>query len=494
MKVTFLHNGYESLGIEALSAALRKAGVETSLVIDPCLFEESGFWRLKWPARLFDLKKEAMERLKAEKPDLLCFSVFTDNYRWALAWAEAAKKELGVPVAFGGIHPTSVPDKVIAKDCVDYVCVGEGDQALPALALALASGSTVSIPNIWSKKNGAVVKGGIAAPLHLDALEFSDKDLFYSRYPFFRGGYLISASRGCPFACAYCANNVYARLYGGRSFARKRSPGHVLKELALAKEKWNPDFVHFTDEVFNWDTAWLGDFLPRYKKEIGLPFSCFIYPDLLDAKTAGLLKEAGCFKVQLGVQTFDEGRRLETLKRPSLNAKIAGAIDLLRSAGIYTVCDSILGLPGDTKEDFEALAGFYAGHTPDQNEVFFLKYYPGTELTLKAAAEGLLKPEEAAAVDEGEGPSGIISRPGADRPELNGFFKVLLTLPLIPAGLRKSFVKNQALIKFLPSNILLRIAARLLRRPLYDFNTGQFVRSYRYFIALKVKGLWQKQS
>ena len=129
MKVTFLHNGYESLGIEALSAALKKSGLETSLVIDPCLFEESGFWRLKGPARFFNLRKETMELLKAEKPDLLCFSVFTDNYRWALGWAEAAKKELGVPVAFGGIHPTSVPEKVIAKDCVDYVCVGEGDRA-----------------------------------------------------------------------------------------------------------------------------------------------------------------------------------------------------------------------------------------------------------------------------------------------------------------------------------------------------------------------------
>lgn len=494
MKVTFLHNGYESLGIEALSAALRKADIETSLVIDPCLFDESGFWRLKWPARFFDLKKAAMARLKAEKPDLLCFSVFTDNYRWALAWAEAAKEELGVPVVFGGIHPTSVPEKVIARDCVDYVCVGEGDRALPALALALAAKSPVSIPNIWSKKNGAVIKGETAPPMRLDALEFADKDIFYSRYPFFGGGYLISASRGCPFACAYCANNIYARIYGGRGYARKRGPAHVLRELALAKEKWKPEFVHFSDEVFNWDTAWLEDFLPRYKKEIGLPFSCFIYPDLLDAKTAALLKDAGCFKVQLGVQTYDEGRRRETLKRPSQNAKIAGAIDLLRREGVYTVCDSILGLPGETREDLRDLAGFYAGHTPDQNEVFFLKYYPGTELTLKAASEGLLKPQEVAAVEEGGGPSGIISRPGAAQPELDEFFTLLLLLPLVPAGLRKSLINRSSLLKFLPGNIILRIMTRLLRRPAHDFNTGQFVRRYRYFMALKIKSLWRKQS
>lgn len=491
MKVTFLHNGYESLGIEALSAALKKSGLETSLVIDPCLFAESGFWRLKGPARLFGFRKETLALLKAEKPDLLCFSVFTDNYRWALGWAEAAKKELGVPVVFGGIHPTSVPEKVISKDCVDYVCVGEGDRALPALALALAAKTPVDIPNIWSKRDGKILKGELAPPLHLDTLEFADKDLFYSSYPFFRGGYLISASRGCPFACAYCANNVYAGLYGGRGYARKRSPAHVLKELALAKEKWKPEFVHFSDEVFNWDPAWLAEFLPRYKKETGLPFSCFVYPDLLDAGMVRLLREAGCFKVQLGVQTYDEGRRLGTLKRPSSNAKIAAALGLLRREGIYAVCDSILGLPGETAEDLRALAEFYAEHTPDQNEVFFLKYYPGTELTKKAAAEGLLKPGELSAAEEGEGPSGIISRGPEAGGGLDGHFTLLLLLPLVPAALRKKFIKNASLLKFLPGNILLRIMARLLRRPAYDFNTGQFLRRYRYFMARKMKGIWR---
>ena len=492
MKVTFLHNGYESLGIEALSAALKKAGFETSLVIDPCLFDESGFWRLKGPARFFDLKNETMALLKAEKPDILCFSVFTDNYRWALGWAEAAKKELGVPVVFGGIHPTSVPEKVIAQDCVDHVCVGEGDRALPELARALAAKDPAPIANIWSKKDGAVIKGEIAPPLDLDSLEFADKNIFYSRYLFFGGGYLISASRGCPFACAYCANSVYARLYGGRKYCRSRSPGHVLRELALAAKTRRPKFVHFADEVFNWDKSWLENFLPRYKTEIALPFSCFIYPDLMNEQLARLLQEAGCFKVQLGVQTFDEGRRLKILRRISSNTKIAAAIDLLRWEGIYTVCDSIIGLPGDTEDDLSKLAGFFAEHTPDQNEVFFLKYYPGTELTAKAADEGLLKPEEVAALEAGEGPSGIISRPEAARPELNRFFTLLLLLPLLPAFMRKWAVRNASLIKFLPGNIILRILARLLRRPAYDFNTGQFVRRHSYFMALKFKELWQK--
>jgi len=491
MRVSFLHNGYESLGIEQLSAALKKAGHETSLVIDPSLFAEAGFWKSPLLSRVFDLKKEVLKDLKADKPDLVCFSVFTDTYRWSLDWAGTVKKELGVPVVFGGIHPTSVPEHVIAEDCVDHICVGEGDHALPALARALSGKYAGPIDNIWSKIDGKIIKGGIAPAVSPDALEFADKDIFYSRYPFYSGGYLISASRGCPFSCAYCANNVYARLYGGSAYARKRSPDHVLAELALAKKRWSPTFVHFTDEVFNWDPAWLKTFLERYAQEAALPFSCYIYPDLLDAASAKLLKQAGCFKVQLGVQTFDGKRRLETLKRPSSNKKIAEAIALLKKEGIYTVCDSILGLPGDTSGDLRNLADFFAENTPDQNEVFYLKYYPGTELTGGALKDGLLTGAELSAIENGAGPSGIIDRPGPSGRELRTFFKTLIILPFIPKVFRKHFAGGKLLARLLPGNIFLRVLLRLLRRPLYDFNTAQFVRRYRHFISLRFK-LWLK--
>ena len=491
MKVTFLHNGYESLAIEALSAALKKAGFETSLIIDPCLFNESGFWRTERLARFFDFKREILAALKTDKPDLLCFSVLTDNYRWALTWAKAAKEALGVPVVFGGIHPTSVPERVIAEDCVDYVCVGEGDHALPALARAIREGAAELPCNIRGKKTGPAVSMLTAPPADPDTLEFADKGIFYERYPFFRDGYLISASRGCPFSCAYCANSVYERLYGaGR--ARKRSPSHVLGELALAKRKWRPLSIHFADEVFNWDRAWLLEFLPRYAREIALPFSCFLYPDLLDARTAGLLGKAGCFKAQLGVQTFEERKRLETLSRNSSNARIASALDLLKKEKIYTVCDSILGLPGDTGTDLRALAEFYAKHTPDQNEVFFLKYYPRTALTLRAAKSGLLGPGEVEELEEGSGPSGIISGSAETRRRLGRYFRILLILPLLPGFLRKAAAQNPSLFTLAPGGIFLRIFVRFIRKPKYDFNTQRFTRLYRHFIVLKLKNLCQR--
>jgi len=488
MKITFIHNGYESLAVEALSAALKEKKFKTSLVMDPALFNESGFWKHAALAQAFSFRSHALEELKKENPDLLCFSVFTDNYQWALEWAREAKKELGVPVIFGGIHPTSVPERVIREACVDFICVGEGDLALPELAAALNTKNLRPIDNIWQKSGTVVIKGKTAPPPDPDSLPFADKDIFYKPYPFFNDGYLVSASRGCPFSCAYCANSVYETLYGaGR--ARKRSPSHVLRELAQAKNKWRPRYIHFADEVFNWDRAWLEEFLPRYASEIALPFSCFLYPDLLDGDCARRLKQAGCFKAQLGVQTFEERRRLETLSRNSSNAKIADALKLLKKEKIYTVCDSILGLPGDSESDLRALAEFYARHTPDQNEVFFLKHYPRTALTLRSSGTGLLDRDELEELEEGKGPAGIISGPAGTGRRLARYFRLLLILPLLPSFLREAAANNPGLFVLAPGGILLRILARLVRKPVYDFNTERFTRLYRHFMFLKLKNV-----
>ena len=38
-----------------------------------------------------------------------------------------------MPVVFGGIHPTSIPEEVIKNDFVDYIIAGEGEYAFMEL-------------------------------------------------------------------------------------------------------------------------------------------------------------------------------------------------------------------------------------------------------------------------------------------------------------------------------------------------------------------------
>lgn len=479
MKIVFVHNGYESLGIEYLSASLKAAGHETALVLDPCLFAEAGFWRMPVLARLFSFREEALRRTAELKPDLVAFSVFTDTLPWALDMAREIKKRTGAKIIFGGIHPSGDPAGTIAEDCVDYICLGEGDLALPELA-ARAGKDGPPPAGIWAKENGAVVKGPPPRPpADLDALPLPDKGLFPSAAPVFSSGYLVSSSRGCPHSCAYCCNSVYRELYkpSGIPPLRRRNPEKVIAELEAAA-LGNPGFIHFTDEVFNSDYGWLERFLPLYAARIKLPFSCFVFPDgRLPGRTAALAA-AGCVKVQLGVQRFDEARRAALLGRRALNSDIAGAIGALKMAGVYVTCDNILDLPDESEKELSSLAGFYAENAPDHNEIFFLRLYPGTPLAARAGPAA-----------RASSPAGGLLRPAGYSPlppaRQRAFFALLTLLPRLPRAARRFFAARPGVFSF-GGGLPLRVLARLLSRPARDFHTTRFVRLYLRFILARL--------
>ncbi|MDD5090653.1 MAG: cobalamin-dependent protein, partial [Candidatus Wallbacteria bacterium] len=154
MKVTFVYGGFENLGVEYLSAVLKRAGHSTALVYSPKLFNDT-MLEADFLASAFARTGSIVHRILATKPDLLAFSVVTDDFVWAREIAQRVKKKRPeLPVIFGGIHPTSVPELVMECPEVDYACVGEGEEAIVELADALEHGSDPSgIQNIWGRKD-----------------------------------------------------------------------------------------------------------------------------------------------------------------------------------------------------------------------------------------------------------------------------------------------------------------------------------------------------
>ena len=123
MKVLFVYPNLKGqpgfhYGLASLSAVLKEAGHRTSLInlnekIEPPPDDEA-----------------FLDRVRRFAPDLVGFSVVTPQHKHALHRARAIKASLGIPVVFGGVHATMVPEEVIAEDGVDFVCVGEGEEAL----------------------------------------------------------------------------------------------------------------------------------------------------------------------------------------------------------------------------------------------------------------------------------------------------------------------------------------------------------------------------
>lgn len=486
MRVVFVYGGYDSLGIEYLSAVLKRSGVEVALAFDPRLFDDhySSFPLL---ARQFNRSERVANRVLELEPDLVAFSVVTDDYRWACRLARLIKDKRDVPVVFGGIHPTSVPERVIRKPFVDYVVTGEGEGAILDLVQALESGeSPAGMPNLWLKHNGEVLSAP-PRPLieSLDSLPFPDKSLFYDEMPFLKYEYRTITSRGCPYNCTYCLNNFLKRLYKGKgTYLRRRSVSNVIEELCLAKELYRPRMIQFYDDVFTAHPEWLEEFAPLYIKEVSLPFWCSANPLTLTPGVVGLLKQMGCVEVQLGVQTAVQRLRREVLHRPGSTEANLQAIRLVREAGIKCVADNISGLPTETEEDLLTSVRFYITAKPSRISDYYLRYYPRTEIVEIARKAGALRDEKIDRIEEG-GESGSFALGGTQNPyskdpRLHSFLQLI---PLLPRSLSR-FLLRTRLYRFIPrTTFLFRSLRRMVDVAMNrDINARRYFRRYIYYL------------
>ena len=289
--------------------------------------------------------KEIKRKLKKNGFPILAFSAHSFIVSHYLELNRKIKKELNVFSVFGGPHPTYYPE-MINEVGVDAICTGEGDYVLLDLINNLAEGKSITdIPN-WSVKQDGQIFRNPAGPLieNLDDLPFADRSLFNEDY--LNVIYMLT-SRGCPYRCSFCAV---------RGEFRRRSVDNVIEELKKVSLKSKAKFVTFADSTFNLSSAWIFEFSKRYRKEIRLPFSCCVRADLATPESIQCLKEAGCYRMAMGIETYDDFLRNEVLKKNISKKQIICAIDLIKKHNIKLKTFNMVGMPlSRLEDDFETL-------------------------------------------------------------------------------------------------------------------------------------------
>lgn len=453
MKIGFVYPAFENLGIEYISALLKKNGHETFLAFDPQLFNDLFFnWRIM--GKIFDYKSRIIKQIKIEKPDLIAFGVVSDLFPWACEIAKRIKEEIGnIPIIFGGPHITAVPEKVLEKPFIDYIIMGEGEYPMLEFVEALQKGLPVdNTPNFGFKRgDNVVINDTLPLMQNLDELPFPDTDLFLKQNPYAHKEYNIMTARGCVNSCSYCHNSIERRVLWKHTgkFLRRRSVDNVLEELREKREKYKFNTICIWDEVFTYDIKWLEEFCTRYKKEFGLPFWTFIHPDHVSEKVVQLLEDAGCWEVEIGVQTLNPWVKKNVLRRPESKEDIERAIDLFRKTKIRVVVDVIFGLPLLKDEDYKELIECFAEHTPTKVQTFWLRYYPRTDIIDTSLENNLLTQQEIEDIN-----SGIPNRAAAsggskiDR-RYEKYQSALTFLPYLPKKVAKNLVKRNW-VRFFP--------------------------------------------
>ena len=304
-----------------------------------------------------DAKDEFLELIRKEEPDMMFASAMSDMMNYTIEFMRLAKEHVDMPTVLGGIHATLLPDDVIGHDCIDYVCVGEGENVVNDLVEAISSKSDASnVKNIWYRKNGQIVKNERASTVELDSLPFLDYSIYDNRQFLrpFEGRILRSGDiqdmRGCPRRCTYCANSRLNILYP-KGAKRFYSPKRFVEEAKYLAKTYNLDFFKFfSEDMFLRKEEDLSKLSELYKKEVNLPFTTHAHPDSVTPKKAELVKNMNCASVTIALECGNHQYRRDMLKRKYSNSKFNKSIKLLQDNSLRASVLCMIGLPYESRK------------------------------------------------------------------------------------------------------------------------------------------------
>ncbi|MCZ2393649.1 MAG: B12-binding domain-containing radical SAM protein [Chitinophagales bacterium] len=406
MRITFVAWGAEQLGMTLLANMAKENGHQVNLAFSAALFKDLG---VKPLMKFFDDTDLVLEAIRRQNPEVIAFSSLTMSFQWMLLVAREAKKwNPNIKTVFGGVHVSAIKELALQKDEIDYVVVGEGEEAFPLILDAIKNNDYTSIiPNtIYKNLDGEFIKGPQKGYYQdLDTLPGFTKEL-WENDTIVNDKFITMASRGCPYRCTFCFNNFFAELPDDKKnkgkYVRQRSVEHVINELLIAKEKYKKiDHFDFQDDIFTVDKGWLKEFLKVYKEKINVPFQCLTHPKYMDEDIARWLKEAGCIWVQMGIQTMDNEFKNKTLKRYEKNDHIEESLEYMLEAGLNVKVDHMLGLPDEPISAQEKARQLYAYHCPQRIQVFWTCFLPGTEMLRQGVESGIVSEAQKKRLDEG---------------------------------------------------------------------------------------------
>ncbi|WP_285906058.1 B12-binding domain-containing radical SAM protein [Pseudodesulfovibrio pelocollis] len=278
-----------------------------------------------------DLVRQGLARLDPPPDAVLVSSIMTYWYPAALdALAMAAELWPDAVRVLGGTYPSL---------CTDHA-------ARHARANLLVRGP-LERPDNWARLWAAL--GRQAPPLP----EETGLRLALDLYP--EPDYApVLGSRGCPFACDYCASRALHPDFV------QSAPGPVLASMEAEQARGVRDFAFYDDALLVAPERWLWpvlDAVAASMPEVRLHTPNAMHVRNLTADTCHRLKAGGLTTVRLGLETTDFDHRHDVkLTRREWEAGAANLVDAgfdLADIGVYI----LFGLPGQDLGRVEQAVG-----------------------------------------------------------------------------------------------------------------------------------------
>ncbi|WP_026522994.1 B12-binding domain-containing radical SAM protein [Butyrivibrio sp. VCB2001] len=339
-------------------------------------------------------------------PDLIMLEVATPSIYNDLEVVRRIKEILpDTKVVLAGLHaPIAEKEFMEENPFVDFTIYGEYEHPLLKLAINLDEGRDFGdVPNLlYRNEMGNIKKNNRERLVPLNELPWPDRDGLPTTYYDGSGGMpglelQLQTTRGCPYHCNFC---VWPQLmYAGPEY-RMRDPKDVVQEILVNFEKAPYTHFYFDDDTINLNKEhFLG--LCKEIKANGLDkyqWACMGRGDLMDDEMLQAMKDAGCYGIKYGVESFNQDILDKTGKALNIEKNIEN-IKKTRALGIKVHLTYCLGLMGDTRETVEDTIKKSLELEADSRQYSIATPYLGSKLWQEYKENGLLETEDLSMFD-----------------------------------------------------------------------------------------------
>ncbi len=373
-----------SVGLLSLASYLDQHGIETK-IIDAIR------------------QKNYLELIQQELPnvELAGLSVMTMQVDSALKISKMIKEfNSQIPIVWGGVQPTLLPEQVVEHPLIDIAVFGEGEQTLLDLIEAIGNRNNLrNIPGLAFQEGNKIIVNDKRPFLRMDDLPLPKWSLMPKEVLDDITLIPTHTSRGCLHQCSFCINSITNNFWRGYSVEM------VLKGLEKIKEQ-----LYFQNKPMRfWDENFFTD-IPRAKaiiqgmieRKLDRPWETTVRVDyinnrMIDDDFLSLLKKSGCYLLSYGGESGSE----IVLKKINKGIKPEQIIHSARQTlkyGIIPQYSFMVGLPGEERADIDKTIQIIDRLTKLSPQVQILgpqafRPYPGSKLYQECLANGWRSPD-----------------------------------------------------------------------------------------------------
>jgi len=382
------------------------------------------------------IKEDFVKKVQDFKPDLILVSVVESTYFLAMKLLNSVPlKDRKYKTLFGGVFATFATDKLIKNEQVDYVCRGEGEDAVVEMCRKLCNGDRIdNVKNFTLKANGQIFKNPLRPALDLNTVPIPDWDLFDpgSIYRAMQGKIWrtigLETQRGCPYTCTYCnspSNNAVYKSDGNRIFHRKKSIARIKEELDFLVKKYNPDLIFMVVDTFLAMSHREFDEFKEMYMDYKIPFWMNTRAETITEYRAASLEEMNLFRMNVGIEHGNFEYRKKYLKRNVSDELQIKAFEMIADKKYTSCANSMIGMPDETRElIFDTIK--FVRKLPKNIEAtgaFIFTPFHGIPLRELAIQKGYIKEDAIASISSSAHRS-MLTMPTISKEEISGLARV----------------------------------------------------------------------